>query len=433
MPGHDTARSAHAAHHDGPTNLAAVRRGTGRRLGVSVGVIVVLLAAAFVVVHSARSRSSDELATATREIASQPPTVVAVPASRAAASASLSLPGTTAAWYESTIYARVSGYVGKWFVDIGDRVKKGQVLATIETPEIDAELISAQAKLKSAQAEVGVRQAQADFAKTTYQRWRDSPKGVVSEQERESKKADYDSAVAQLNAAQADVNTDKGEVERLLALTQFKQVVAPYDGTITERHIDIGNLVTAGSTTATSALYRMSQDDPIRVFVDVPQAAASDMTVGLPASVAVRGMPGHPFAGRITRTAEALDPNARTLRVEVDIPNADGSLVPGLYADVDFQLKAKGLAQVPASALVFRPEGPAVAIITRGQQVEFRNVQIARDDGNIVEIASGLSPGDKVVLNISSEVTDGEKVTVADETPASAPSPDLAHARASAQ
>src|SRR6202011_2754322 len=186
----------------------------------------------------------------------------------------LVLPGQTAAWYETTIYARVNGYVAKWLVDIGDHVKKGQVLATIETPELDAELAAARAQLKASEAQVNARDAEAKFSKTTNERWRDSPKGVVSEQERESKKADYETAEARLYAANAQVALDKSRVDQYSAMAEFKLVKAPFDGTITERKIDVGNLVTAGSMTTTTPLYRMAQTEPLRVFVDVPQRAS---------------------------------------------------------------------------------------------------------------------------------------------------------------
>ncbi len=412
---HDSARGVTAPHHGGHRNPTSYGRGTGRRLKIIAIVFAIALVVAYVAVNRIRQGSEDQLAQATERQSSLPPAVVVVTAEKAAPTVSLTLPGSTAAWYESTIYARVNGYVGKWYVDIGDRVKKGQVLAEIETPDLDAQLAGAGATLKSAEAEVHVKQAQAEFAKTTYERWRDSPKGVVSDQERDAKKADYDGAVAQLNAAMANVNTDRGEVDRLTALTQFKQVTAPFDGRIVERHIDIGNLVTAGSTSNTSSLYRMSQDDPMRVFVDVPQNVAGDMTVGVPATISVDGIAGRTFSGAITRTANALDPNARTLRVEVDIPNADGSLVPGLYAQIDFQLKTRGLVQVPASAMVFRSKGPQVAVVGADNVVRFQDVQILRDDGSMVELAGGVSPGDKVALNISNEIGDGDKVSVTEQ------------------
>ncbi len=386
--------------------------GTGRRLQIFAAAVAIALAVGFFLVYQSREQAAADLAHDTKAEGSLPPPVVVTIANQAPAEMSLTLPGNTAAWYESTIYARVSGYVGKWFVDIGDRVKKGQVLATIETPDLDAELAAAQAKLKSAEADVKVREAQASFAKTTYERWRNSPTGVVSEQERDAKKADFGSAAAQLNAAMANVNADQGNVDRLQALTRFKEVTAPYDGTIIERRIDIGNLVTAGSTSNTTLLYRMSQDDPIRVFVDAPQSVAADMTLGLPATMTANDLPNHPFAGKIARTANAIDPRSRTLRVEVDVRNPKDLLVPGMYVDVAFELKARGAVQVPASAMIYRSSGPQVAVVGADGRAGFHDVTIARDDGNILELGSGVAPGDRIVLNISNEIASGAKVTV---------------------
>src|SRR5262249_59193381 len=208
----------------------------------------------------------------------------------------------------------------------------GQTLALIETPELDADLKATMAELSAAHAQVKVRESEAEFTKSTNERWRDSPKGVVSEQERESKKADYDSAIAKLNAARAEVALDQARVDRYSAMARFKQVTAPYEGTITERRIDIGNLVTAGSTAGNTPLYRMSQDDPIRVFVDVPQSAAGNlMEAGSPVEVRASNLPDQLFTGKVARTAKAINPQARTLRVEVDIPNPKRVLVPGMY------------------------------------------------------------------------------------------------------
>jgi RND family efflux transporter MFP subunit len=402
------------------TGNARKHRGTGKRSGsgpgrriqiVAVGIVVVLIVAYFAV-HYSRSRSENELASVTKEQMAVPPAVVVVTAQKAPSVYSLALPGDTAAWFASTIYARVDGYVGQWFVDIGDHVKKGQVLATIETPDLDASRAASVAKLKAAEAEVLVRRAQAGFAKTTYDRWRNSPKGVVSEQETESKKADYSSAAAQINAALAQASADQGDIDRLTALSRFKKVTAPYDGTIIQRGIDIGNLVTAGSTASTTLLYRVTRDDPIRVFVDAPQNVAAEMTVGRSVTILASDMPGHPFHGKITRTADAVDPQSRTLRVEVDIPNPDDLLVPGLYVQAAFQLEAKGRVQVPASAMVFRSKGPQVAVVGKEGRVKFNDVEIARDDGDVVELGSGVSPGDQIVLNISNQIADGEKVAV---------------------
>ena len=389
-----------------------VAPGAGRRMQILAGGVAILLLIGFFLVNHFRSQDESLLAQTTAEQASAVPSVDIVTAHPSPATQMLTLPGETAAWYESTIYARVNGYVAKWFVDIGDRVQKGQVLATIDTPELDAQLVAAQAKLRASDALVKVREAEADFAKTTYERWRGSPKGVVSDQEREAKKADFDSAVARLNAAHAQVNLDQADVDRLTALTTFKQVTAPYEGTIIERRIDIGNLVTAGSTANTTPLYRMSQDDPMRVFVDVPQRVASDIAVGAPAHVAMNDQPNGELQGSVTRTSQAINPRARTLRAEVDLPNPDGKLVPGMYVSVRFGLQTKALAQVPAAALVFRSSGPQIAVVNSDNTVHFRDVTIARDNGPIVDIGSGVSPGDKIVLNISSQIADGSKVTV---------------------
>jgi RND family efflux transporter MFP subunit len=373
-----------------PTHAAV-----GRRLTFFVAGLAAALLVGFLAVHLARARAERRLARETLAEASAPPLVDVTTVGSASGPSPLALPGQTAAWYESTIYARVDGYVGSWSADIGDHVKKGQVLATLDTPDLDAQLAAARAKLKAAQAEV-------EFSKSTFERWKDSPAGVVSEQERESKKADYDSAVAQLGLDQADL-------ERYLALTQFKEVSAPFWGVIIERHIDIGNLVTAGSTSSTTALYRLVQDDPIRVFVDVPQSAAPAIQNGMAAEVTAGSLPGRTFSGTVARSASAISEQTRTLRVEVDLPNKDHQLVSGMYVDVAFALPRTGLIQVPASALIFRSSGPQIAVIRDGK-IDFRSVTIARDNGNSVEISSGLSAGEKVALNLGSQGTQGEAV-----------------------
>ncbi|MGO9996078.1 MAG: efflux RND transporter periplasmic adaptor subunit [Steroidobacteraceae bacterium] len=343
---------------------------------------------------------------------STPPPVVVVVAHPESAGQDLVLPGQTAAWYETTIYARVNGYVAKWFVDIGDHVKKGRVLATIETPELDAELAAAKAQLNASRAQVDARAAEAEFSKTTNERWRDSPIGVVSEQERESKKADNLSAQARLYAARAQVALDQARVDQYSALTAFKQVTAPFDGTITERKIDVGNLVTAGSSSTTTPLYRMSQTDPLRIFVDVPQSASGElMNPGVPAEIRATGAVGGVFSGRIARSAQSINAQARTMRVEVDMPNVDHRLVPGMYVNVAFRLQPRGLVEVPAAALIFRASGTQVARVEANSKIEFADVTIARDNGNLVELASGVKAGDRLVLNISSQLSSGQAVS----------------------
>jgi RND family efflux transporter MFP subunit len=393
---------------------------SGRTLQRAAAAVAVTLLLAFLIVHFVKLHAERGLARDTDASASARPMVDVVVVHNRAAPGSLTLPGETAAWYQSTIYARVSGYVSKWYVDIGDQVKAGQLLATIDTPELDAELAAARAKLQVAQAQVKVKQADAAFAASTYERWRDSPKGVVSEQEREDKKAGDASAGAQLEAARAQVSLDQADVDRLSAFEQFKRVTAPYAGTIIERRVDIGNLVTAGSAASTTSLYRMTQDDPIRIFVEVPQSAAPDlMKVGVAAQISTGDASAQPITGAISRTSDAINPQARTFRVEVDIPNAERRLVPGLYVQVAFQLQNGNTSQVPAAALVFKAGGPKVAVVDRDGTVRFRAVTIARDDGDRVEVSSGVSDDDRLVLNISNQIVDGEKVRVSnDERPA---------------
>jgi RND family efflux transporter MFP subunit len=386
---------------------------TGGRVKKGAGIAAAVLLICCIVVTALRLFHAHSVAKAGEIAYSAPPPVDVVIAQPATLGQDLVLPGETAAWYETTIYARVNGYVAKWSVDIGDHVKKGQVLATIETPELDAELQAARAQLKSSEAQVVARRAEAEFSRTTNERWRDSPKGVVSEQERESKKADYESSEARLYAANAQVNLDKSKVDQYSALAEFKLVRAPFDGTITERKIDIGNLVTAGSGSTTTPLYRMAQTDPLRIFVDVPQSASGElMRPGVPAEIRATGAVGGVFSGKIVRSAESINAQARTMRVEVDMPNADHLLVPGMYVNVAFRLQPRGLVEVPAAALIFRASGTQVAQVDASGKIRFADVTIARDNGSLVELASGVKPGDKLVLNISSQLAPGQSVAI---------------------
>ena len=349
----------------------------------------------------------------------QRPIVTTMLVAAAGGRSDLVLPGETAPWFESTIYARVSGYVAHWSADIGDRVRQGQLLATIDTPELDAQLHAAEAQFNAAESQVGVREAEAALATTTFARWRDSPKGVVSDQERDEKKADYDSAVARLNAARAQVALNQADVDHYRALTQFKRVVAPFDGIITERHVEVGNLVSASPGAATEPLYRMAQDDPVRVFVDVPQSQA-DRVMGqsVQATVRIPGGTGHSFTGKVTRSSKAIDPHARTLRVEIDLPDASRDLVPGAYVEVVFGIDDGASIKVPAAAMVFRSKGPQVAIVDQGGQLHYRDVTIARDEGNVVVLSGGIQAGDRVVLNVSRSIADGDVVDVRDQAAA---------------
>jgi RND family efflux transporter MFP subunit len=423
-----TARGDDGALSEDHDNSTRFEPDTGRRVKKAAVIFIVALLVAFIAVRVDRFFKDRSLAENTRQSSSAAPLVETIRAARVGAVQRLSLPGQTAAWHSSTIYARVNGYVGKWFVDIGDHVQQGQVMALIETPDLDAQLAGARAGLQAAEAQVLVRRSQAEFAKSTYDRWRESPKGVVSDQEREQKRSDFDSAEANVKSAEAEVALDQAHVNQYIALSEFKQVTAPYEGTVSQRDIDIGNLVTAGSTTSTTPLYVVTQNDPMRVFVDVPQSAAPDLMRGnIPVEVQVPGSDGRTYPGNVTRTSEAINQQARTMRVEVDIPNQKQSLIPGMYVKVGFGLQPKGLVQVPAAALVFRSSGPQVALVDKAGRLSFHDVTIARDDGNAVELESGIAPGDELALNVSSQISEGELVKVSPPAPATQSAPALTH------
>jgi RND family efflux transporter MFP subunit len=432
MQSPDSSQLPDEAAHSDTQEMTAVSTDFDARTGKSVKFGVIVLAAilvlGFIVVKVIRLVDAHSLAKSADAAYAAPPPVDVVLAKSVTLGQDLALPGQTAAWFESTIYARVNGYVAKWMVDIGDHVTKGQVLATVETPELDAELAAARAQLASSQAQVEARQAEAEFGKTTYERWRDSPKGVVSEQERESKKADYESAQARLYSAKAQVLLDQAKVDQYSAMAQFKRVTAPFDGTITERKIDIGNLVTAGSTTATTPLYRIAQTDPLRVFVDVPQNSADELAkAGVPAQIRANGAVKGAFTGTIARSSGSVNSQARTMRVEVDMPNAAHLLMPGMYVNVAFQLQPRGLVEVPAAALIFRPNAVQVARVGADNKVSFEDVSIARDNGTQIELGSGVQPGDRLVLNISSQIAAGQIVRVSGgESAPVKPSPAMA-------
>jgi len=410
--GYDDVAEGLTEPHTHPLIADEYRSGTGRKLTIIAIVFGIALGGAFFFVSGIKARDEEQLAAATEAKEKEPPAVEAVTVTRAPSAQPLTLPAEARGWYTSTIYARVSGYLTKWLADIGDKVKKNQVLAIIDTPELDAQLEAARAQLKASEAELKVKESEAEFAMTTYQRWSGSAKGVVSEQEREDKKASYMSAVARQHAAEARVNLDKSNVDRLAFMAQFKQVTAPYDGVITERRTDIGDLVTAGSTSNTSPLFGISQFDQIRVFTNVPQSASGDIGVGTAAKITAAEYPSQVFEGKVARTSDALDPQARTLRVEVDLPNPGMKLLPGMYLKVAFNLKSNAFVQIPASALLFRTAGPQVAVIQPDSTVKFTDVRIGRDNGNTIEISYGLSEGDRVALNINNQVQDGSKVTV---------------------
>jgi RND family efflux transporter MFP subunit len=382
--------------------------GTGRRATIFAVLVAIGLVAIFLVRHTSNARESAMLAADLRNSAGQAIHVDVIHVQAAPGAKRLTLPGEAHPFFDSTVFARTSGYLSKYFVDIGDRVKEGQVLAMIETPELEDQIAAAKAKVQELQAEVHMAETAAVFAKTSFDRWQLSTEdGSVSVQERDQKRSELDSSLAKVEAAKAAVALAEADLRRLMTMDKFKAVTAPYDGTITDRRIDIGDLVTAGSTNNTTSLFSIAQSDQLRVLVDVPQSAAADVVVGMPATISFAGQQ---FTGHVDRTAETINLMSRTLRVEVLVANPRHILLPGTYLQVTFDFaRSQPSLQVPSSSLVWRSSGPQVAIIGDDDCVKFHDVKIVRDSGDIVEI-EGVNANDRVALNLGSQAASGERV-----------------------
>jgi RND family efflux transporter MFP subunit len=384
-----------------------------RRTGIIVAILAVLIAISGVAIRWIHARDVRQWTT----VGATPVVSVMTP-TQGVSGQQTTLPGTIQAWYEAPLYARVSGYLKKWYADYGAHVKKGQLLAEIDAPDLDAELDASQATLKAADAQVKVREAEMEFARTTYERWRDSPKGVVSDQERESKKADFASASARYNSAIADVRSDQGVVNRLSALEQFKRIVAPFDGVVTARTTDIGNLINAGVGSAPQ-LFRVADVHEMRVFVQVPQELSAEIHNGLTAVLDLPQYPDRTFKATVATTAEAINETARTLLVELHADNTDNLLQPGTYTEVHFDLASNpNMVRIPTSALVFREKGMQVAILRNDNRVELRDVKLGRNLGTDVEVLSGLTPHDRVIESPPDSLSTGDVVRVTDSAPA---------------
>jgi RND family efflux transporter MFP subunit len=326
------------------------------------------------------------------------------------ASRELTIPGDVQAYVETPIYARTDGYLKRWYVDIGGRVKEGQLLATIDTPEIDQQLKQAEAARLQAQANL-------DLAKSTAERWHNLLKSDgVSQQEVDTNDAAY-------KARQADYEAAVANVERLKSLQSFQQVTAPFAGVITARDIDIGALITNGTA---KELFKLAQIDVMRVYVNVPEGYSADMHIGLAAQLHIAEFPNRVFTGKLAHTAGAIDPASRTLLTEVQVPNPKGELLPGSYAEVTFDISsAEPPLVVPSNTLIFRSAGPQVAVLDSRHVARLRGVTVGRDFGTSLEILSGLQANDLVILNPPDSLSDGTAVAPqeAAETPASGAAP----------
>lgn len=357
---------------------------------------ILLVAGGFAVVRRFTERGA--LAKETERLAI--PTVSVIKASAEPAADQLVLPAQLQAYVEAAIYARTNGYLLRWNRDMGSHVKKGELLAEIDTPEIDQELSQA----KAAQQQTA---AQLQLAKSTAERWINLRKtDSVSQQESDQQSSAYTQAIANTAAAEANVR-------RLQQLESFKHVYSPISGVITRRNTDVGALITAGSASSGKELFDVAQVDPLRVFISVPQTNASSIRAGLPAYIEMREYPGQKFTGKVVRTADSIDPATRTLLTEIDVPNHDGHLLPGSYAEIHFAVPVQIMRMsVPVNALLFRPEGPRVAVVGADHKVHLKAITIGRDYGIKVEILGGLDPNDQIVVNPADSLEEGQEVNI---------------------
>jgi RND family efflux transporter MFP subunit len=328
------------------------------------------------------------------------PTVAVIRPTTEPGDESLVLPGTLQAYVESPIYARTNGYLKKWYYDIGSRVNKGALLAEIDAPELDQQL-------SQSKADLGTAQANENLSQITATRYTDLLKtDGVSRQE-------VDNATGDLAAKRATVQSSAANVRRLEELESFKRVFAPFSGVITRRNVDIGTLINAGNGGTSQQLFYLAQTDPIRVFVNVPETYSSHIRPGLGAYLELTQYPGRKFQGKVVRTAEAIDPAARTLLTEVDVPNKSGELLPGGYAQVVLQVKTPGeRVVVPVNSLLFRSEGLRAVVVGPDDRAHLQPLVIGRDYGNTLEVLSGLKPDQRIVLNPPDSLEEGQVVKV---------------------
>src|SRR5467141_1231969 len=321
----------------------------------------------------------------------------------------LALPSTLQAYVESPIYARTSGYLKKWYHDIGSRVRQGESLADIDTPEVDQQLMQARADLNTAKAN-------SRLSEITATRYAELIKtDGVSKQE-------VDNATGDFEAKKATVQSSEANVRRLEELESFKHIYAPFSGVITRRNVDTGTLINAGNGGASQQLFFLAQTDPIRVYVSVPETYAPSIHAGLSAYLELTQYPGQQFQGKVVRTAEAIDPGTRTLLTEVDVPNHDGALLPGGYAQAHLQVKVTGTRlQVPVNALLFRSEGLRAVAVDANHRTRLKQLTIGRDYGTTLEVLQGLEASDWIVLNPADSLEEGQEVRVKETAKATAP------------
>ena len=367
-----------------------------KRAKIAIWIVLALLAVGALRTVIANVLQSRSVAETTKQNATQYVNVVSP--TQTEGGGNTLLPGTLRGFVESPIYARSTGYLLHWYADIGTRVKQGQLLADLDTPEIDQELAQALAQRAQTSSSLGL-------AKSSMERWQQlRQRDAVSQQELDERTSTYSQDLANLAAADANV-------KRLQQLESFKRIVAPFAGVVTQRNVDVGDLIDAGSGTS-RALFALAQSDPLRVYVQLPQAYAQNVSVGQKVVVTQAELPGQQFHGTITHISGAIDVPTRSLQVEVTLPNPDDKLRPGAYVQVAVPAAAHAQLMVPGNALLFRAEGPRVAVVDANGTVALHKVVIAQDLGQSLEIESGIEANDKIIINPSDSIADGDHVLI---------------------
>jgi RND family efflux transporter MFP subunit len=379
-------------------------RETGSKHGVLIAVIVLAIVAAVVIGGIVpRLRAKEALKKETYDLAV--PTVNVARPRQGAPQMEIVLPGNMQAFTDSPVYARTNGYLKKWYVDIGGRVKAGQLLAEIETPEVDQQLQQARSQLNTAKANY-------NLAQITSKRYQEL-KGTDSVAQQ-----DVDNAFGSERANAATVSAAEYQVRYLEQLESFKNIYAPFDGIITVRNTDVGHLINSGAGTTAAELFHIAAIHTLRVYINVPQQFSPAAKTGLPATLTLQQFPGRQFKGQLVRTANAIDLATRTLLVEVDVDNPTGELLPGAFAEVHLAVPSGAPTFIlPVSALIFRAQGLQVGVVRDGNHAQLANIILGRDFGSEVEVVSGLQADDQVIINPPDSLISGEEVRVAQQQP----------------
>jgi RND family efflux transporter MFP subunit len=407
-------------HHEAAKPAAPART---RTILVIVGILIVAFLAFLVLGLIARHRHAKTLAADSSQAASAPPQVYIVHPTTAPTS-DWPLPANTQAMQDAIVYARVSGYLSKRYVDIGDKVKAGQLLAEIQSPELDQQLNQARASLQQANRQLDLQKANLELSRTTMARYQGADReGAVAKEALDQSVSAFKTADAAVAAAQATVDASQATVRQYEAMTAFERVLAPFDGIITQRNVDVGALITAGSPVNNTSvapnsvmgtptgLFEVSQVDTLRVFVGVPQAFAGNVKRGLAAQVQIRGGLETPVGATVARTADALDPATRTLLTEVDIPNSSHMLFPGEFVYITFKLSPVGRRwRLPATALIFDAAGTQLMLVGPDHRLQLQKVTVGRDFGDAIDIQAGLSGGETVVAQPDVALQSGQIV-----------------------